>query len=331
MSHLPSQRGRRVERHRRGVRDVERAEAARRRDPRHPVAELAGQLAQPRPLGAERQRQRPPGEGRRAPRRAVASAVAVEADDRRSPSRAGCPSRRRGSAPAGRAAARARPRRTWPAPRSPAPRAGAGATTARAPNTSAERRIAPTLCGSVTRSSSSTSGAPPRGRADLGHRAPVERLDLERRALVHRLRVERRVEAARVDDLGRHARRRRSRRASRSAALRVTTSRRRTRAGLASASRTACSPKSQTRRRLLPPLPLALDRPRRLASHAPPLPIAGGIARASRHSKRARGFELTRRLPCPNPAATRSGAQAPEASAEGWQSGQMQRTVNPSG
>jgi hypothetical protein len=62
-----------------------------------------------------------------------------------------------------------------------------GAITARAPNTSAERRTAPTLCGSVTRSSSTTSGRPGPEMQQIREAAPVQRPHLQRGALMHRI------------------------------------------------------------------------------------------------------------------------------------------------
>ena len=79
--------------------------------------------------------------------------VPVEADHgaRRAPSAR--PASARGSAPARRARARARQRRTWRARPSSGGLWRRVMTRPAAPNTAAERRMAPTLCGSVTWSS----------------------------------------------------------------------------------------------------------------------------------------------------------------------------------
>ena len=123
------------------------------------------------------------------------------------------PTRSRADAPAHRTP-------SWPGPRFRARNGGRARSRRAAPKTSADRRIAPTLCGSVTRSRQTTT------RTSLARRdstsvdaAPVQRLDLERRALMHRTGVQRRGKLPRVGDLGleptrRHARRPAGRRRS---------------------------------------------------------------------------------------------------------------------
>jgi hypothetical protein len=133
-----------VERHRRGIRDVQARQRPGHVETRHPVAVLARQAAQPLALGAEDQRDL------RSPWRLPL----------RSPRRPRCRGRSAGSP--GRPAGPARGRGWGTAisgSRSSAPEAAlastpvsAGAcrlveTSASAPKASAERRIAPTLCG----------------------------------------------------------------------------------------------------------------------------------------------------------------------------------------
>ena len=202
------------------------------------------------------------------------------------------PIARRGSAPAGRAAARARRRRPWPAPRSPARRAAA----ARSPP--ARRRPRPSA-GSRRRCAGRSPGRaaapaalPPRG-AQTSETEPQSSGSTSSAApWCTDCGSSGAVEAARIGDLAASCPHAAIASASRSAALRVTTSRRRSRAGLASASRTACSPNSQTvagRLRAAPaparsPRPVSCPcrrsppPPRRRASHAAP----GGCKRGPR-------------------------------------------------
>ena len=106
---------------------------------------------------------------------------------------------RRGSSPRSGRCAPARPRPIWPARRI---RAGCGATvviSAPAPKATAERMIAPTLCGSVTWSSTSTSRASPSADEPLR----PQRLGLDDDALVHGLAAGDAVDRTRLDEFGR--------------------------------------------------------------------------------------------------------------------------------
>ena len=327
MSARPARARRRVKRHRGGVRDVERAERPRRRDPRQPVAELARSA---RAAPAPPPRAPAPAAARRSPRpprSSSASRRAVEPDDGVAHLPQRSPSRRRGSAPAGTAAAPARPTRPWrarrsrarnaaaarspPAPRRPRPSAAprrrcAGRSPGRAAAPAARRPRGAQTSDTEPQSSGSTSSAAP-WCTDCASSGAVE--------------------AARVDDLGRHpggrdrlrqpvggvprhdqpaphARRdwpaRRAPHAARTA-RRVPASLRAAPAPARSPSPVSCSSAS----------PLCRSR----RSHAP-----AGLCNAPAL------FAVLTLAPLPSPAIVE-----PSPTSEGWLSGQMQRTVNPSG